>query len=180
MSRVGRNPIPVPDGVTVEVKRDLVKVSGPKGALSQKFNPVEISVRVADGQVLVERRRESRVARSLHGLTRTLTFNMVKGVTEGFEKALELEGVGYRVAVQGPNLVLLNLGYSHPITYRVPEGITIDVQQRNTMVVRGMDKQLVGQVAAEIRSFKRVEPYRGKGIRYAGERIRRKVGKTGA
>ncbi len=115
----------------------------------------------------------------MHGLTRTLTFNMVKGVTEGFEKALELEGVGYRVAVQGPNLVL-NLGYSHPITYRVPEGITIDVQQRNTMVVRGMDKQLVGQVAAEIRSFKRVEPYRGKGIRYAGERIRRKVGKTGA
>ena len=127
----------------------------------------------------VERLRENRVARSLHGLTRSLIFNKVKGVTEGFEKALEVEGVGYRVALQGPNLVL-QVGYSRPITYRPPEGISLEIQQRNVVVVRGIDKQLVGRVAAEIRGFKKVEPYRGKGIRYVGEHVRRKVGKAGA
>ena len=179
MSRVGQNPIPIPDGVTVERDQGVVAVSGPKGTLSQQFNTGQLAVRVTDGQVHVERLRESRVARSLHGLTRSLIFNMVKGVTEGFEKALEVQGVGYRVVLQGSNLVL-QLGYSHPITYRPPEGISFEVRQRNIVVVRGIDKQLVGQVAAEIRGFKKVEPYKGKGIRYVGEHVRRKVGKAGA
>lgn len=159
--------------------KGLVEVSGPKGTLSQGFNASLLSVRLTDGRVQVERLRENRLARSLHGLTRSLIFNMVKGVTDGFEKALEVEGVGYRVALQGPNLVL-QVGYSRPINYRPPEGISLEIQQRNVVVVRGIDKQLVGQVAADIRSFKKVEPYRGKGIRYVGEQLRRKAGKTGA
>jgi len=179
MSRVGKRAIPIPDGVKVEVDRGAVRAAGPKGANVQEFDASLFAVRLDSGQLQVECLRESRLARSLHGLTRTLIFNAVKGVKEGFEKSLEVEGVGYRAALQGRNLVL-QLGYSHPVTYRPPDGISLEVQQRNVVVVRGIDKQLVGRVAAEIRGFKRVEPYRGKGIRYVGERVRRKVGKAGA
>lgn len=178
MSRVGLRPIEISEGVEVTISDGVVSVKGPKGALRQAIHP-DIAV-VREGDVLrVERPTDQRMHRALHGLTRTLVANMVEGVTKGFEKQLDIQGMGYRAALQGKTLTL-HLGYSHPIEYTAPEGIEFDLAGRNLITVRGIDKQKVGQVAAEIRAFRKPEPYKGKGIRYVDERIRRKVGKTGA
>ncbi len=179
MSRIGRMPITVPAGVTVDIAEgNVVTVKGPKGELTQALRP-EMKLKL-DGAVLtVERPSEDKLHRSLHGLTRSLLHNMVVGVTEGYKKELEVNGVGYRVAKEGKNLVM-NLGYSHPITVAETDGITIDVPAPNKIVISGCDKQKVGQFAAEVREKRPPEPYKGKGIKYANEVIRRKVGKTGA
>ena len=179
MSRIGRMPITVPAGVTVDIAEgNVVTVKGPKGELTQALRP-EMKVKL-DGAVLtVERPSEDKLHRSLHGLTRSLLHNMVVGVTEGYKKELEVNGVGYRVSKEGSNLVM-NLGYSHPITVAETDGITIDVPAPNKIVISGCDKQKVGQFAAEVREKRPPEPYKGKGIKYANEVIRRKVGKTGA
>src|SRR5690606_36318162 len=162
----------------VTVDESTVRVKGPKGELSQAFRP-EVRVRVDDGQVVVEREAESRTHRALHGLTRALIANMVEGTVSGFRKTLELVGVGYRAEKKG-NVLVLNVGYSHPVEYPEPAGITITTPSPTTVVVEGIDKQRVGQVAAEIRSVRPPEPYKGKGIRYQGEQVRRKAGKAGA
>ncbi len=175
MSRIGKVPIAIPEGVEVKVEGDLVSVKGPKGSLSHRLPP-EIYAELEDGKIWVRRRDDSRRARSLHGLNRTLVANMVEGVTKGFEKRLEIVGVGYRAAMEGKTLRLA-LGYSHPVLYPVPEGIEIVVENPTSIVVRGIDKQRGGQVAAEIRALRKPEPYKGKGIRYAGEEVRRKAGK---
>jgi len=175
MSRIGKVPIPIPEKVEVKVEGDTVSVKGPKGSLSHRLPP-EIYVELQDGQIWVRRKNDSRRARSLHGLNRTLIANMVKGVTEGFEKKLEIVGVGYRAALQGRTLQL-SLGYSHPVLYPIPEGIEITLDSPTNITVKGIDKQKVGQVAAEIRALRKPEPYKGKGIRYAGEEVRRKAGK---
>ena len=179
MSRIGRAPIEIPAGVTVTVGEDnLVKVKGPKGELSRQISP-EMKVTI-DGNVLtVERPSDDKTHRSLHGLSRTLINNMVVGVTEGYQKNLEIAGVGYRAQKQGKNLNL-SLGFSHPVVVEPPEGITFDVPSATSITVSGIDKEVVGQIAAEIRSFREPEPYKGKGIKYAGEHIRRKEGKAGA
>ena len=179
MSRIGRMPITVPAGVTVEIAEgNVVTVKGPKGTLTQSLRPEMIIKQ--DGNVLtVARPSEDKLHRSLHGLTRTLLNNMVVGVSEGYKKELEVNGVGYRVAKEGKNLVM-NLGYSHQVTVPEIEGITIDVPAPNKIVIHGCDKQAVGQFAAEVREKRPPEPYKGKGIKYADEVIRRKVGKTGA
>jgi len=179
MSRIGRMPITVPAGVTVDIAEgNVVTVKGPKGELTQALRP-EMKLKL-DGAVLtVERPSEDKLHRSLHGLTRSLLHNMVVGVTEGYKKELEVNGVGYRVSKEGNNLVM-NLGYSHPITVAETDGITIDVPAPNKIVISGCDKQKVGQFAAEVREKRPPEPYKGKGIKYADEVIRRKVGKTGA
>ena len=176
MSRVGKLPIPVPSGVSCEIGRDEVKVSGPKGVLSQKTMP-GISVRQDADQILCERANESSKTRAWHGLMRALVANMVRGVTQGFERRLEVQGLGYRVAQNGSTLDL-SLGYSHPVAYTPPEGIELAVE-RNIIVVRGIDKQLVGQAAANIRAKRPPEPYKGKGVRYVDEVVRRKAGKSG-
>lgn len=178
MSRIGRKPIPLPAGVSVAVEGETVRVKGPRGEVAVAIPP-EMRVRVDDGVVVVERPSDSRRHRALHGLTRSLTANMVRGVTEGFRKTLEIVGVGYRAEKRGGTLVL-NVGHSHAIEYRAPDGIRIEVPAPTTIVVEGVDKQLVGQVAAEIRAFRPPEPYKGKGIRYQGEAVRRKAGKTAA
>ncbi len=175
MSRIGKRPIPIPEGVEVKVEGAKVEVKGPKGTLSHEVPP-EIQVEVSDGQIWVRRRDDSRRAKSLHGLNRTLIANMVEGVTKGFEKRLEIVGIGYRAALEGKALKL-TLGFSHPVIYPIPEGVEIVVDNPTSIVVRGIDKQRVGQVAAEIRALKKPEPYKGKGIRYAGEEVRRKAGK---
>ena len=175
MSRIGKNPIAIPQGVEVKVEDHLVTVKGPKGTLSQEFLK-DVNIAVEEGKVVVTLANEN--AGNVHGLTRTLISNMVTGVTEGFEKALEINGVGYRAQKQGNKLVL-TLGYSHPVEVEAPEGITIDVPSQNSIIVKGIDKQLVGQVAANIREYKLPEPYKGKGIKYVGEHIRRKEGKAG-
>ena len=179
MSRIGRAPIEIPAGVTVTVGEDnLVKVKGPKGELSRQISP-EMKVTI-DGNVLtVERPSDDKTHRSLHGLSRTLINNMVVGVTEGYQKNLEIAGVGYRAQKQGNNLNL-SLGFSHPVVVEPPKGITFDVPNATSITVSGIDKEVVGQIAAEIRSFREPEPYKGKGIKYAGEHIRRKEGKAGA
>jgi large subunit ribosomal protein L6 len=179
MSRIGRAPIEIPAGVTITVGEDnLVKVKGPKGELSRQISP-EMKVTI-DGNVLtVERPSDDKTHRSLHGLSRTLINNMVVGVTEGYQKNLEIAGVGYRAQKQGKNLNL-SLGFSHPVVVEPPEGITFDVPTATSITVSGIDKEVVGQIAAEIRSFREPEPYKGKGIKYAGEHIRRKEGKAGA
>ena len=179
MSRIGRMPITVPAGVTVDIAEgNVVTVKGPKGELTQALRP-EMKLKL-DGAVLtVERPSEDKLHRSLHGLTRSLLHNMVVGVTDGYKKELEVNGVGYRVAKEGKNLVM-NLGYSHPITVAETDGITIDVPAPNKIVISGCDNQKVGQFAAEVREKRPPEPYKGKGIKYANEVIRRKVGKTGA
>ena len=179
MSRIGRMPITVPAGVTVNVAEgNVVTVKGPKGTLTQSLRPEMIIKQ--DGNVLtVARPSEDKLHRSLHGLTRTLLNNMVVGVSEGYKKELEVNGVGYRVAKEGKNLVM-NLGYSHQVTVPEIEGITIDVPAPNKIVINGCDKQMVGQFAAEVREKRPPEPYKGKGIKYVDEVIRRKVGKTGA
>jgi len=175
MSRIGKNPIAIPQGVEVKVEDHLVTVKGPKGTLSQEFLK-DVNIAVEEGKVVVTLANEN--AGNVHGLTRTLIANMVTGVTEGFEKSLEINGVGYRAQKQGNKLVL-TLGYSHPVEVEAPEGITIDVPSQNSIVVKGIDKQLVGQVAANIREYRLPEPYKGKGIKYVGEHIRRKEGKAG-
>ena len=175
MSRIGRKPVPVPDAVTVEIGAGNIAVKGPKGELTQTFSR-EMTVEQADGVVTVVRPTDRGEHRALHGLTRSLIANMVEGVTDGFEKRLEIQGVGYRAALKGKNLEMA-LGYSHPVVIEAPEGIEFEVPQQTEVVVRGIDKQLVGQVAADIRKRRPPEPYKGKGIRYKGEQVLRKVGK---
>ncbi|MBV8245222.1 MAG: 50S ribosomal protein L6 [Candidatus Eremiobacteraeota bacterium] len=177
MSRIGKLPVAVPNGVNVEVKDDEVAVKGPKGELRQRFQPI-VSVRVEDGKVVVERRGEAKEHRAAHGLTRTLINNMVEGVSKGFRKSLEIQGVGYRVAKSGEKLNL-TLGFSHPVSYAGPKGISFTVEGTNKIHIDGVDKQQVGQVAAEIRGLRPPEPYKGKGIRYEGEIVRKKLGKAG-
>lgn len=179
MSRIGRAPITVPAGVTVTVgDGNLVKVKGPKGELSRQIHQ-DMKVTVEGNTITVVRPSDDKMHRSLHGLSRTLIHNMVVGVTEGFSKNLEINGVGYRAQKQGKNLNL-SLGFSHPVIVEPPAGISFDVPSANAIVVSGIDKEVVGQTAAEIRSFREPEPYKGKGIKYAGEHIRRKEGKAGA
>jgi len=180
MSRVGRRPIVIPNGVKVAVEGRKVTVSGPKGELERDLHEA-IEVDVKGDRVVVRRLSDDRFHRALHGLSRTLVANMVHGVSEGYEKVLEIRGVGYRAAVQGRKLTL-QLGYSRPVEYEVAEGIEISVDRQGQVHfvdVRGIDKQLVGQTAAEIRALKKPEPYKGSGIRYRGEQVRRKAGKTG-
>jgi large subunit ribosomal protein L6 len=175
MSRIGKKPIPVPTGVTASVEGQTVKMKGPKGAL-QFVVPDEVSVKLEDGKVKVDPRNESKRARSMWGTSRTLVNNLVTGVTKGFERKLEITGVGYRAAVQGKNLQLA-LGYSHDVVYPIPEGIAIATPKPTEITISGIDVQKVGQVAAEIRAFRPPEPYKGKGVKYAGEYIFRKEGK---
>jgi large subunit ribosomal protein L6 len=175
MSRIGRKPISVPEAVTVEIGPGRVAVKGPKGELSQSLS-AEMKVEQSDGVLTVARPTDRGEHRALHGLTRSLIANMVEGVTDGFEKRLEIQGVGYRAQLKGKNLELA-LGYSHPVSIEAPEGIDFEVPQQTEIVIRGIDKQLVGQVAADIRKRRPPEPYKGKGIRYRDEHVMRKVGK---
>ena len=178
MSRIGRMPIAIPAGVTVEVaENNKVTVKGPKGTL-ERVLPAEMTIKVEDGHVVVTRPNDLKKMKSLHGLTRTLINNMIHGVTEGYEKKLEVNGVGYRAQKQGKKLTL-SLGYSHPVEMEDPEGIETVLDGQNIIIVKGISKEKVGQYAAEIRDKRRPEPYKGKGIKYADEVIRRKVGKTG-
>jgi large subunit ribosomal protein L6 len=176
MSRIGKAPIPVPVGVDVTLEPAFVRVKGPKGTLERRL-PAEINVTREGDQLMVSRPSDSGEHRSLHGLTRTLVANLITGVTTEFTRNLEIHGVGYRVALKGRDLEL-SLGYSHPVIYRAPEGITFEVPSPTRITVRGADKELVGQVAAEIRSKRKPDPYKQKGVRYAGEVIRKKAGKT--
>ena len=176
MSRVGQAPIPVPDGVSVSVTAGQIHVNGPKGELHRDI-PEDITVATNDGEIVVTRDKETGEARALHGLFRSLIANMVQGVTQGYEKALEIHGVGYRVAKQGNDLEFA-VGFSHPVKKAAPAGIEYDVPSPTRIVVKGIDKELVGQTAAEIRAIKKPEPYKAKGIRYEGEYIRRKAGKA--
>jgi large subunit ribosomal protein L6 len=176
MSRIGKKPVAFPKNVKISQSAGTVKVEGPKGTLSSKL-PEGISMVVGEGSLVIERKSDERIARSYHGLARTLIGNMVTGVSMGFEKSLEISGVGYRAEVTGNNLKLM-LGFSSPVQYTIPKGIDIKVDKQINMVVSGIDKQLVGRVASEIRALKKPEPYKGKGIKYAGEHIRRKAGKS--
>ncbi|MFM8871585.1 MAG: 50S ribosomal protein L6 [Actinomycetota bacterium] len=178
MSRIGKAPITVPSGVEVNINAGVVSVKGPKGALSREI-PGEIIVRKEENTVLVERPDDSRQNRALHGLTRTLVANMVTGVTDGFVKELDIVGVGYRAEAQGPNALKLALGFSHPVVVKAPDGVTFEVPQPTRIVIKGINKEVVGQVAANIRSIRKPEPYKGKGVRYLDERVMRKAGKTG-
>ncbi|HLC18525.1 MAG TPA: 50S ribosomal protein L6 [Thermodesulfobacteriota bacterium] len=176
MSRIGKLPIEIPSGVKASVEATTVHVKGPKGALSLEVRP-GIIVEVKGSAIEVKRVDDERLSRGLHGLTRTLIANMVTGVHQGFEKKLEIVGVGYRAEVKGDTINLL-LGYSHPIQYKLPEGISAAVEKQTAVTIKGSDKQLVGQVAADIRAMRKPEPYKGKGVKYAGEIIRRKAGKA--
>jgi large subunit ribosomal protein L6 len=175
MSRIGKKPIPVPSGVEVDIKPGTVTVKGPKGTLSERISR-EITVSQEDGQLLVARPTDRGDHRALHGLARSLVANMVTGVTDGYEKRLEIQGVGYRAALRGSDLEL-QLGFSHPVSVKAPEDIQFEVPQPTQIVVRGISKQRVGEIAAQIRKWRPPEPYKGKGIRYAGEQVQRKVGK---
>jgi large subunit ribosomal protein L6 len=175
MSRIGKQPIPVPEGVEVAIAPELVRVKGPRGELQERVAR-DIDVKQENGQIVVTRPTDRGEHRALHGLTRSLIANMVEGVTGGFEKRLEIQGVGYRAQLQGRRLVL-SLGYSHPVEVEAPEGIEFEVPQPTRIVVRGISKQIVGEVAANIRKKRPPEPYKGKGIRYEGEYVARKVGK---
>jgi large subunit ribosomal protein L6 len=177
MSRVGRQPITVPAEVSVSIEDHSVRVEGPQGALSRSL-PGEISLTKDGDALLVHRPNDERHNRALHGLTRSLVANMVTGVTQGFAKELEIVGVGYRAIAQGPDSIELALGFSHPVRVQAPEGITFEVPTPTRIVVRGIDKEMVGQVAADIRKIRKPEPYKGKGVRYAGERVLRKAGKA--
>lgn len=178
VSRIGRKPIEIPEGVRVEIKDNRVEVEGPKGRLSRSIHP-SMKVGVNNGKLVVSRSSDSKFHKSLHGLTRSLLANMVEGVTQGFQRVLEINGVGYRADLQGRALTL-QLGYSHPVAFIPPEGVDLEVDRPTRVIVRGIDKQLVGQVAAKIRSFRPPDPYKEKGIKYEGEVIRRKAGKVGA
>ena len=175
MSRIGKKPIPVPSGVTVSIEPELVRVNGPKGELTERV-PRDITVEQQDGELLVKRPTDRGEHRALHGLTRSLVFNMVEGVTNGYEKRLEIQGVGYRAQLKGKDLELA-LGYSHPVSVKAPDGIEFEVPQPTRVVVRGISKQQVGEIAAYIRKQRPPEPYKGKGIRYVDEYVQRKVGK---
>jgi large subunit ribosomal protein L6 len=178
MSRIGRLPVPVPAGVEVNVDGQQVSVKGPKGTLQhQVVEPIRVAL--SDGELQVTRPDDERLSKSLHGLTRTLVANMVTGVTAGYEKRLEIVGVGYRVVAKGPTELEFALGFSHPVKVNAPEGITFTVETPTRFAVLGIDKQQVGEVAANIRKIRKPEPYKGKGVRYAGEKVRRKVGKAG-
>ena len=178
MSRTGRSPIPLPEGVEVSIDGHSVTVMGPKGELRREFNP-QIKIALQDGQLVVTRSSDYGPVRALHGLTRALLANMVEGVSAGFRKSLEIVGVGYRAELQGNDLIL-QVGYSHPVRYAAPEGIALVVEQGSRIIhVDGIDKELVGEVAAQIRAVRKPEPYKGKGIRYVGEKVRRKAGKVG-
>jgi len=179
MSRIGKVPVEIPNGITIELTNDnVVKVKGPKGELTTPIHK-NIKVEIKDNEVICTRLKEDTFTRGLHGLSRTLIANMVEGVSKGFEKRLEIQGVGYRANIQGKKVVL-SLGYSHPIEFTAPEGITVelDKEKKNIIIVSGINKQMVGEVAANIRSYRKPEPYKGKGIRYEGENIIRKAGKT--
>jgi large subunit ribosomal protein L6 len=176
MSRIGKQPIVIPPKVKVEVKGRKVLVEGPKGKLNWEL-PRRTSLKVQDGKIVVDRESEESQVKALHGLSRALLNNMVKGVAEGFVRKLEIQGVGFKAAVQGKS-VNLNLGYSHPISYVIPEQIKVTVEENTKLTIEGPDKRLVGQVAAEIRGFYPPEPYKGKGVRYVGEHVQRKEGKT--
>ena len=175
MSRIGKSPIPLPSGVNVSISPGRVMVNGPLGELSQQL-PQRIAVQQQDDQIVVTRPTERGQDRALHGLTRSLVANMVEGVTKGFEKTLEIQGVGYRASLRGTSLEL-NVGFSHPVSVNPPQGITFDVPQPTVVIVKGIDKQQVGQIASEIRRVRPPEPYKGKGIRYQGEYVARKLGK---
>jgi len=175
MSRIGRKPVPVPDAVTVEIAPGNVAVKGPKGELRQELSP-DMKVEQEDGSIVVTRPTERGEDRALHGLTRSLIANMVEGVTNGFQKRLEIQGVGYRAALRGTDLEL-NVGFSHSVVLKAPQGITFEVPTPTEVLVKGIDKQQVGQTAAEVRKVRPPEPYKGKGIRYEGEYVRRKAGK---
>jgi large subunit ribosomal protein L6 len=178
MSRVGKLPIEIPQGVEVELKGTFVRVKGPKGEMSHTFPPV-VDIVQDDGIITVKPTSEEKFSRSMHGTTRAVIQNMVTGVSEGFEKFLEIHGVGYRAELQGKNMII-NVGYSHPVEVVPPDGITFEVLERNNLIkVTGYDKQVVGQISAEIRKIRPPEPYKGKGIRYQGEYVRRKPGKAG-
>lgn len=177
MSRIGKRPIPIPPKVTVTIDGQAVTVKGPKGELSRVL-PAGVLVEQSDDTITVQRRDESRLARERHGLCRTLVANMVEGVSQGFQKRLEIQGVGYRAQVQGKNLNL-SLGYSHPVTFEPPPGIEFAVENNTNVTVSGIDKEIVGNIAAKIRGARPPEPYKGKGVRYAGEYVRRKAGKAG-
>ena len=178
MSRIGKAPIPVPSGVTVTIADRHITVAGPKGSLDRDI-PGVITVRQDDSQLVVERPNDERQNRAQHGLTRSLVNNMVVGVTQGFVKELEIVGVGYRATAQGSNAIELALGFSHPVRVEAPPGIEFEVPQPTRISIKGIDKEAVGQVAANIRKIRKPEPYKGKGVRYAGERVQRKAGKTG-
>ncbi len=178
MSRIGRMPVPIPKSVQVDIKSSQVTVKGPKGELSRSFNP-DMTIALQDGQIVVSRPTDNRQHRALHGLTRALLANMVTGVTEGYRKDLEVVGVGYRAEMRGHNLVLY-VGFSHPVEITPPSGITFGIENRGkTIVVEGIDKELVGEMAARVRRVRPPEPYKGKGIRYVGEYVRQKAGKAG-
>jgi len=177
MSRIGKMPVPVPGGVDVAIEGRNVTVKGPRGTLSRALHP-DMTVSRAEDTLVVTRPTEQKTHKQLHGLTRTLVNNMVVGVTDGYRKGLEITGVGYRAALNG-NKLTLNLGYSHPIEIDPPEGISFEVENPTRLAVVGIDKELVGQIAAQVRSTRKPEPYKGKGVRYAGEKIRRKAGKAG-
>ena len=177
MSRIGKHPIDVPAGVQVTIDGHVVTAKGAKGELTREFNPM-MTIKQEGEQIIVERPNDSREAKSLHGLTRTLIHNMVEGVSAGFTKKLQLVGVGYRAALKGKDLEM-QLGYSHPVLVEAPEGITFEVPSQTEIVVTGPSKEQVGQVAANIRKWRKPEPYKGKGIRYEGEHVRRKAGKAG-
>ncbi|MGD9797895.1 MAG: 50S ribosomal protein L6 [Acidimicrobiia bacterium] len=177
MSRIGRSPIPLPSGVDVSVGGGTVTVTGPQGSLSRTV-PEPITLRQEEGQLLVERPNDERRSRALHGLVRSLVSNMVTGVTAGYTKELEIVGVGYRAAAAGPQKIDLALGFSHPVSVDAPDGITFEVPTPTRILVKGIDKEQVGQVAADIRKIRKPEPYKGKGVRYAGERVLRKAGKA--
>ncbi|HAP76427.1 MAG TPA: 50S ribosomal protein L6, partial [Acidimicrobiaceae bacterium] len=178
MSRIGKAPITVPAGVDVAIDGPSVTIKGPKGSLSRSL-PGAITIRTEEGSLLVERPNDERQNRALHGLSRTLVNNMVTGVTAGFAKELEIIGVGYRAEALSPTQLRLALGFSHPVLMDAPEGITFEVPTQTRIIVRGIDKELVGQVAANIRAVRKPEPYKGKGVRYLGEKVLRKAGKTG-
>lgn len=178
MSRIGNYPVPIPEGVTCDLQGSTLSVTGPKGKLEQRFLP-HIGIEVGDSEIVVSRPTDEGQDRAFHGLTRALISNMIVGVSQGFERTLVIEGVGYRASLQGTTLNLL-LGYSHPVTIEPPEGITFAVDGTQTVKVSGIDKQQVGQVAANVRARRKPEPYKGKGIRYQDERVRRKAGKSGS
>jgi len=176
MSRIGKKPIEIPDGVKIRQNNPIIEAEGPKGTLSMEI-PRGVEAVSDSGVIMVKRFSDDKKTASLHGMTRTLIANMVTGVTAGFEKTLEISGVGYRAELNG-NILRLLLGYSHPVEYEIPAGISVNVDKKAIIAISGIDKEVVGRVAAEIRSFKKPEPYKGKGIRYSGEHIRRKVGKS--
>lgn len=178
MSRIGKLPIKIPEKCKVVVEGTKVRVEGPKGKMVVPFNP-GVAVAVKDGQVAVTRPNEETRSRELHGLTRTLIANAIKGVSQGYEEILDITGVGYRAEIKG-KVLNMSLGFSHPVNFELPEGVTCDVDKQTRVTLRGVDKHLVGMTAARVRAIKKTEPYKGKGIKYAGEKVRRKVGKQGA